>query len=281
MTVCIAARVLGTHIVTICDRKVTMSAAGFSADHVMEKADPVHPSWIAMVSGEDVTPAEPIWDGVRERLGFTFSKKRPEEKSLREVSKAFEDSFREFRRAQIIGLYLEDYKLTPESFLERGKKLLGLSLFTETWNKINQFTVKCGFLVAGFDRDGEPHIFGIEDPGICTSYDSLGFWATGTGQPQALSSIFFAFKYIDPSPSFEGLMYDLCAAKFMAESAEGVGEATNVLVMEFQKEPSFYSDESIQNVRAMWDSKGRPRRPKDVESRMSMLPLIPLEYKWE
>jgi len=275
MTVCIAATVLQEYVVTISDRKVSMPGF-FSADHVMDKIDPVHPSWAAMVSAEDVTDAIPIWDKVRKKLGFEAGLKgpRPPEKKVDEVSSAFISAFQEERKERITNQFFATYGWTPEKFLAEGRKVLGLSLFTDLWNKVHQFRIGCDFLVAGFDANKEAHIFTAEDPGICKSYGSLGFWAIGSGQQQALASIFFSFKDVNTNPVFESILYDLCAAKFMAESAEGVGEATNILVHRFGERPKFMPDAGVKAMRDAWEKHGRPRTPEGIAEIVKKNPLV-------
>lgn len=276
MTVCIAATVLRKWIVTISDRKVSVPGF-FTADPAMEKIDPVHPSWTAMVSAEDITDAMPIWDRVRKKLGLEGGKPNPPppEKTLAEVETAFIQAFQEERKLRITNQFFATYELTPERFLSDGKRLLGLSLFTDLWNQIAQFRIGCDFLVAGFDSAQGAHVFTVEDPGICKSYDSLGFWAIGSGQQQALSSIFFSFKDVDSNPTFESIMYDLCAAKFMAETTGGVGESTNVLVHCFKELPKFYDDAAMSVLRQAWEKEGRPRRPRGIVETIKTLPLHP------
>jgi hypothetical protein len=274
MTVCIGGLLLSKHIVTIYDRKISLP--NFSADLLMEKADPIHPNWVAMVAGADVTAAVPIWDRVRKKLGFEVapSGQKPEEKTLDEVVRAFVASFQEFRKQEIEDRFLTQHNLTVERFINEGKKLLGVSLFTNVWNQTTSFEVKCNFLVAGFDKHKGAHLFTIDDPGIYANYDSPGFWAIGTGQEQALSSLFATETGTDPT--FEALMYDLCAAKFMAESADGVGKATNVLVHEFGQHPKFYDDAAIAKLREIWEKEGKPRRPAKAEELVKSLPLHPM-----
>jgi 20S proteasome alpha/beta subunit len=273
MTVCIAG-LFSKHIVTIYDSKISLP--NFSGDYLMQKADPIHPNWVAMVAGEDITAAVPIWNRVRKKLGFEVSTgaPKPEEKSLEEVVRAFIASFQEYRKQEIEDRFLTQHNLTVERFTNEGKKLLGISLFTNVWNQTTSFEVKCNFLVAGFDKQKGAHLFTIEDPGIYANYDSPGFWAIGSGQEQALSSIFSA--EVSANPTFETLMYDLCAAKFMAESTDGVGKATNVLVHEFGQHPKFYDDTAMEKLREIWEKEGKPRRPAKAEELVKSLLLHPM-----
>lgn len=274
MTVCIAGLVLQEKIVTVLDRKLSMPS--FSADYLMEKMDPIHPNWIAMLSGEDITQAVPIWDRVRRNLGYVSVRgPYPEEKTLEQVVRAFVTAFQEHRKQEIEDRFLTQHNLTVERFINEGKKLLGASLFTHVWNQIASFEVKCGFLVTGFDKEKGAHLFTIDDPGIYANYDSPGFWAIGSGQQQALASIFAA--EVTSNPTFESLLYDLCAAKFMAESADGVGKSTTVRVHEFGKSPSFFDDVAIGKIREIWEKEGRPRRPANAVETIKGLRLIPMQ----
>jgi len=48
--------------------------------------------------------------------------------------------------------------LTEDRFVSDGRKLLRLSLFSETWHKVEQFQMGLSFLVSGFDKDKKAHI---------------------------------------------------------------------------------------------------------------------------
>lgn len=131
--------------------------------------------------------------------------------------------------------------------------------------------------MAGFDKGKVPHVFTIEDPGIYANYDSLGFWAIGSGNQQALSSI--AFASVDTNPTIEKTIYDLCAAKFMAESAEGVGLGTSIVIYEFGQDHQTYGDESLEKIRNSWEQFGKPRRPEGIENLIKRLPKIRIPVK--
>src|ERR1022692_4908149 len=87
----------------------------------------------------------------------------------------------------------------------------------------------CQFLLAGFDHDGDGHILTVENPGIVKNHDPVGFWAIGSGALSALGILFFhSMRGELPLPE---VLYHICEAKFMAESAIGVGKQTNVRIV--------------------------------------------------
>jgi hypothetical protein len=150
---------MGTHILAISDRKI--STWGFSADHVAQKVGGIHRNWIAMASGDDISPSTLMLD----KVGTNLRKQPIKEWTLEEVSAAFTSSYQEYRNKTITEKFLAQYALTMESFLEKGRRLLGLSLFTNIWNEIYNCKIGCQFLVVGFDKEQTGHVFYVEGSG--------------------------------------------------------------------------------------------------------------------
>jgi hypothetical protein len=270
VTICIAGAVLDKFIVNISDRKIGLG--DFASDQAAEKMDFIHRHWTAMIAGDDITSAVPIWRRMREKLGYVDGHvEAPSEKTAPEMINACVAAYREQRKEEIAAQFYLPHGLTEERFLSDGKRLLGLSLFTDLWNNIHQFKLQCTFLISGFDKDKQAHVFVIDDPGNCADYGTLGFWAIGSGSNEALSSIFFTLSNLEDFPqTLDGMIYDLCAAKFMAESNPHVGKPTNVVLRQFGQQPEFYPDKSIEAIRRLW-KQGRPRRPKRTEETMKSL----------
>jgi hypothetical protein len=264
MTICIAAAILHRTIVTISDRKISLG--DFASDEVAEKIDFIHRHWAAMVSADDISLASPVWKRMRENLGYTDSRtEQVGEKTLSDVVDACVSAYGDYRKELVTAQFYKSHGLTEERFISEGRKLLGLSLFTETWNKVEQFKTGFSFLVSGFDREGQAHLFVVDDPGVLRDFGPTNFWAIGSGQPEALSSIFFTLAHLQDFPqTLNGMIYDLCAAKFMAEANSFVGNSTNVIIRRFQEAPEYYPDESIAAMRQLWEQ-GRPRRPQNTD----------------
>ena len=83
-------------------------------------------------------------------------------------------------------------------------------------------------MVQGYDERGGPHIFTVDNPGKCEYYDKIGFWAIGSGQHQAVASLFLT-EY-DRFKPLEECVARVLAAKLAAESASGVGKKTWLMV---------------------------------------------------
>lgn len=278
MTICIGAAILENTVVTISDRQVGLG--DFASDEVMEKVDFVHRHWTAMVSGDDVSLAGPIWRRMRTHLGYFENRaEQVGEKTLDEVVTACLSAYADYRKEMITAQFYTPHGLTEERFVSHGKKLLGSSLFSETWQKVDQFEMGLSFLVSGFDKDRRAHIFVVDEPGVLRDFGPTSFWAIGSGQNEALSSIFFTLAHLDDFPqTLNGMIYDLCAAKFMAEANPHVGRSTSVMLRRFGQPPRYYSDQSIAEMRHLWEQ-GRPRRPQNADRIVENLQKLPIQLE--
>lgn len=259
VTVCIGATFLDKWLVTASDQKLSMPGM-FSGDLLMAKIDPIHPNWCAMVSGDDITLAIPIWDRARKKLGFeTGRETEPPGKTLEELRDAVTAAYQEERERQIADRFLKPHNLTHDEFV-KSRKLLGDYVFSNVWGEVDRFDLeRITFLVAGFDKFKRGHVFTIENPGVYKNYDPTGFWAIGSGQYLALASLFLSDMRTTP-PSFETLIYEVCAAKFLAEAEGNVGKGTSLIVYEVGKPPEYYDEEGVKQIRQLWESSAKPKR---------------------
>jgi hypothetical protein len=162
---------------------------------------------------------------------------------------------------QIEDEVLSPIGLTWDSFRNRGKEELTERVHDRIVEQIQSYELSIEFMVQGFDEAGTPHIFTVQNPGKCEYYDKLGFWAIGSGQHQAVSSL-FSTEY-NRFGSLEECTARVLSAKLMAESATGVGKET-WLIIEFNKPRSvmFVPKPIINTFREQW--KKLPRIPLDV-----------------
>lgn len=135
----------------------------------------------------------------------------------------------------------------------------------EMRREIQALDFNCSFLVAGFDSQG-PHIFVISPPGIEEHYDSIGFWSIGSGSHSALSSLLFrkASRY---DSLLMGIYY-VAEAKFMAESAQGVGKHTPIMILKADGTYGYLTDASTNVIRKIWENEGKPPMPNNLETRI-------------
>jgi hypothetical protein len=117
-------------------------------------------------------------------------------------------------------------------------------------------------LFAGFDKGRRAHIFSITECGRITFHDAVGYAAIGGGALRALLSV-SALPFAKRLPLSLGI-WGILAAKFAAESADGVGEETVLTILEPCTRSSPVFDEyQIKKLRTMWEN--LPRFPSGDE----------------
>jgi len=139
-----------------------------------------------------------------------------------------ERAFREALKRKIEGEILSPYGLDRATFLRRGRGWFGDEEFVRLLYQINAARLETSFLVVGFEPNENPRIFCVEDPGVWNQYESLGFHAIGTGWVRAVGSLYTTY---DTDLTTDELIYRVCEAKFLSESAAGVGKRTIIDVI--------------------------------------------------
>lgn len=254
MTVCIAALAdVGNFIAVACDSM--LSALEFSGDKIAHKLFPLSDKfqWAAMISGADLTHVVPVLEAsVLQMLSLSDATN-----SLMNVESALTRAYRTVRHR-----YVEDLILSP----------IGLSF--EAWQKKPEWepylvdkmaavTLGCELLVAGFDYIGDGHILTVENPGIVKNHDLVGWAAIGSGTYSAMATLLH--HSVNSEMGLARVLYHVCEAKFMAESALGVGEHTTAMVLKPNapfKDRCELSESFIKAIREDWERDGKPRVPK-------------------
>lgn len=130
--------------------------------------------------------------------------------------------------------YAEELHLKPLNLdfgtLYEGMRSLPGEFCIPLLEKIRREQLELEILLAGIDTDGSAHMYNIMDPGISGCFDSLGFCAIGTGTPHVVST--FTNYLYTPMFRFTDALYTLYKAKKFAERAPGVGNKTNVFVID-------------------------------------------------
>lgn len=241
MTVCIASRTAEDSYVLVSDMMLSIDYA--SGDWMGTKQRGIGKRWRAMMAGNDVSQATPILDSVAERVYGSDG-------SLREVAKVFEDEFSAQRRSVAEAKILSPYGLTIAELL-KSRESLGDTLFNQLSYQVSAERLDVEFLVAGFDEDGAFHLFGVSDPGVISYWDLPGFWAIGSGATAALGSLFNSghTRY----KNTHSALYNLCSAKFAAESATGVGKGTAVGVFYQDRRFAVMMGSELDPIRKLWE----------------------------
>jgi hypothetical protein len=228
MTVCIALLCeMGRKIVGVSDHMLSMEA--FSADSARCKSEPVQRNWYAMWSG-DASYVPLVTDLVtRQYLD------QPHNPDQHEMATAFANAYNSLLRREITNRHLARLGFKDvDDFRMSGRERLTVTAFNAMLRKIGEVDLNTDFLVAGFGKDGDGHIFVLDSEGATKSCDAAGFWAIGSGSYNALSTIFHHVRHsgFNRMGSLRNALYVGLEAKFMAESADGVGEKTFVTVYE-------------------------------------------------
>jgi hypothetical protein len=251
MTLCVAAYSPRYRtFVTVSD--LLLSTDYMSAETSSMKIKPLSPTgrWICMFAG---SPS--IYGSVLKRIRAHLTKA---DESGESVRSAAENAFRDELSHKIEGQLLSPYGLTRKEFLEQGKSYFGDEQFTRILYDLNAINLDTSFIIAGFDLDDSPHLFSVVDPGITEDHLSLGFHAIGSGSRQCVGALFGTY---DSSLSTVDLIYRLCEAKFLGESAMGVGKKTFVDIFSADGTHQGLVPELVEPIRIIWQKEGLPPLP--------------------
>jgi len=276
VTVCIAAIAnSGRAIVLASDRMI--STEQFSADSAIYKIRGIHHDWAALCSASSTDHIYPI---LRETRTVLSKDKAP--KSRQDVARALICAYQARHLTVQNDKVLSPYGMDRKAFFRKGPRGLGDSFFQRVALKLEQVNLGCRFLVAGYDRTFAPHVFLVQHPGEEVDRTYPGFWATGSGATSALSVLFFYSPTI--TDSLERVLYCVCAAKFMAETAPGVGKDTSVVILEtFIDEAKFKAENpdacislrvrelplpAVNDLRKLW-KRGMLRIPGNITDKVA------------
>jgi len=248
MTVCIAA-MARDHIVAVSD---TMIAGGtISTDGNTNKQESIAPNWLAMFSGNDISPALPITHRVMECL-------KERSCNLGVVRSCLKSAFKQQLSELAADRVLSQFGLDMATFLESGKDMFDEGTFGALCAELRAVVFDdLQFLVYGFDDDKQPHIFNVHRAGEDTVLNNPGFGAIGSGSYAADTILY----YLNQSRkcSLEESIANVCAAKFVAERAQGVGTATSLFVKRHGSIGFEYKTNLVERLRKEWENAGAPR----------------------
>lgn len=251
MTVCIAGISYSNpqpFILAACDRKLSFFGGWISAEGIATKLSGLNKDWTVMFAGP-TSPMVALIDGIRERV----EKLRPT--NFRPFARICRDVYRAERKLLIESEVLGNYDIDNYAEYAAMRKT-DPSFHSEVSKKITEVEQEWNLLFAGFDRRRRPHLFTITENGAIGFYDAVGYAAIGSGALRALLAL-SSYPFEKALP-LSMAIFGLVAAKFAAESTEGVGEQTVLTVLEPRTERSpAFNDITIKSLRHMW--KALPR----------------------
>lgn len=205
-------------IITVCDRK--LSVGHTSVEGMAWKIKTIHPMWRVMFAGE-VSPLVALVDAV------TDAAANAKENRLRSFARLCSSAYQAERKNIIETEILANYDISSYSEYLTLKSS-DRPLFDALKQEIEKAERNWHLLFLGFDSVGIPHLFVITEYGKIQYCDIEGFAAIGSGAYTAFMAL-SAFKFNQWMTRGEAV-YAMLAAKFAAETADGVGEETLLFI---------------------------------------------------
>lgn len=240
-------------IVSISDKMISFGDISQATDDATTKTPSIAAKWFIAFAGNNLSPVWPIIENVRSRLNGG------EEWDALEVQQAFSTAFAEQLHREFVSQRLIKYGYTSiEQFRREGRSDLGEN-FSFLCRELDQFELPVQFLVYGYDRSAQPHIFEVNSPGSVTEHNLLGYAVIGSGFHMAMASL----RRKPLRGSLESTIYRLLEAKFSTETATGVGKATTVLTMNSLGDFSISDPKMIDPIREVWQRTVNEPDPED------------------
>jgi hypothetical protein len=255
MTICVAALCNGGRAIMTASDRMMAWGPGVTAETSL-KYDVIHGRWAVMIAGDDIMPTEPMIRQLREALA------QHEAPRVAVVEGAIRDVWRNVKNQIAETTVLSPYNITLDAFVRKGRNLFGELVFADMCSAIQRAgELSCELLVHGFEENDSGHILHVVNPGEPVNFERLGFAAIGSGRDSAMASLMW-----EPAHRSYGMtsdaIYRVCAAKFMAETALGVGRNTVVCGFHANGDRFVLDDERVAKVRRLWETDGRPKIPK-------------------
>lgn len=268
VTVCIAAISCEGYIVTASDMMIACALS--SSDVATIKLEQFHKEWIVMMAGDDITQALPIIGKAE-----TYFQKRANTLNVARncFKRAYQNHLGELAADNVLGRF----GLDMETFRKSGRRRFTEPVFNSLCEEIRKVKASCQFLACGFDEGRRPHLFVVDEPGTDSVYDKPGFCAIGSGSYAATGMLYYLEQRIDRT--VHETIFNVCAAKYMAEKIPGVGAET-FLHVKAQGCQAFTMETWVEpTIRKVWNDQGRPRVPQGIieqikRAHMAFIPAI-------
>jgi len=262
VTVCIAVKAhMDGCIVTVSDKRLSYGDELGAADNAAMKTLPIGNRWGVLWAAEDISPVSDLIKEIHYQL---HDKPNADRATVQEiVAKAYNEAAQ--RRAA--DQYLACYGVhSVAEFRKTGLAEFGPELFGQIMEKISSYDLGIQLLVHGFSPPpyhSFMHIFEVRNPGICFDHQVEGYGVIGSGSMLALSSM---MSHSGGFGTIEEAVYRALEAKFMAETASGVGRATTAAIHTPHGHISHVSPGVVDQIRAVWEATRKQEIPDDAWS---------------
>jgi hypothetical protein len=254
-------------LVLVMDTKLTLG--GVTSVETGLKGQLIGDHWHAMFAGNDISHANTVLS-----LANSYLNEKPDQ-GAQDAVNCLTQAFHEVRKKQIEDQVLSSFGWTIEDFLKTGRKQLPFSHFSSFMAEIQNYDLGCQFIFSGFveENANEPQIFIVENPGVASPRDAIGFACIGAGASNA--EAYLTWREQGRYDSLWETVYNGIAAKALSEKAIGVGVETNVLIIPNSGNHGFLKPKNMEEIRAIWEAEEHHYRPENLEKRIKSL------VKWE
>lgn len=245
MTIGIAARTGSSElIVAVSDRMISSGDVIQGADDATLKVRKIAKSWALMFAAEDANLFLPIVNATKEQLARAGT-----EHDLHAIQDAVLTSYTGLFDSEFTSRYLVRYNIASiTAFRTNGVAQFGHDRFEIICDQIDKFNLGIVLLGYGFDKNKSPHIFQVENSGVVTNHDLLGYAVIGSGSYMALA----ALRRKKLPYDLDTMIYRLLEAKFSAETAQGVGQSTTLLIMNENGKDGSIGYGSLEKIKEVW-----------------------------
>ncbi|MGH7900742.1 MAG: hypothetical protein ACRENZ_03295 [Thermodesulfobacteriota bacterium] len=224
MTICIGAiNSGGSCVILASDSMITNSYLSIEFEHHTNKMTKLSDTCIALTAGDALAHTE-LFKDVQRNI---YQLKNP---SFEDIKEKVKDCYQSIRQRVIKERYLKPRGFDSlQEFYEHHRHIYG-DIVMGIQGQIDSYDYELEILLAGVSN-GEAHLYGIVNPGTSHCFDSIGFYAIGSGLPHALNSLIARGCHEDNS--LEECLLNTLEAKIMAEKAPGVGsKVTNICMID-------------------------------------------------
>jgi len=168
------------------------------------------------------------------------SHKYPTFKTMKEFIEEFSAFYIKYGNRLSSRVLLESVGLDLKTFNENPQKYPPF-LQQKVYEKLGNAKLGVSFIICGFEQD-QPQMYQVGEYGLFSTSHSIGYAAIGIGEPHVANFYMVnGFKFDTP---LKEAIYFAYQAKRSAEIAGGVGECTDIYVLEKKKKPMCFKDGS-------------------------------------
>jgi 20S proteasome alpha/beta subunit len=231
MTICIAAICDdGRAIVVAADRMFTAPAPlNLEFEPPISKIEKMGGCCVAMASGNSLYAAE-----LAERIKQHISQHGGKTPKMLPTATFAKDAYIKLRNEKIQEQIINP--LLGPDFATQTEKGVSLptylkdqgAMYQNVVIQTNQFNLGVDITLAGCDDSGS-HIYYLGNPGTVVAFDKLGYNAIGSGSIHAMVALHLGGQ--SPKSTLSATLFSVYAAKISSEVAPGVGEETEIAVL--------------------------------------------------